>query len=204
MKIGIFGGTFNPVHLGHLLLAEGARERLKLDLVLWVPARLPPHKSVSGEVSSEERCRMVELAIEGHPAFRLSRVELNRTGPSYAIDTIRELQSQFPGKKTEWVFLVGSDTARELPTWKQIGELMTLIQFAAVPRPRGGTFRPHLSRLPERRRISALPAAVEEIPVKTPDISSSEIRQRLREGRSIRYWVPEAVRLHIEEGDLYR
>ncbi len=189
MRIGILGGTFNPVHLGHLLLAEGARETLELDQILWIPARIPPHKEPPGQVSAEQRARMVELAISDNPAFRLSRVELERPAPSYTIDTVHQLRQQEISTVSDWFFLIGSDTAGELESWREIGQLKTLVQFVAIPRPG----RP-ATRVPE----------VRQIPVQTLDVSSSEVRQRIRENRSIRYWVPESVRLYIEEHRLYR
>lgn len=188
MRIGLFGGTFNPPHVGHLLLAEGAREELRLDEVLWIPAHLPPHKPVEGNVSAEDRCRMVERAIEGHPHFRICRVELDRPPPSYTIDTILKLQADRPGN--EWFFLLGTEAAERLPTWRQADQLHSLVQFVAVPRP-GHT-------------LGKLPAGVKRIAVETLNLSASGIRRRIREGRDIRTLVPESVRLMIEEKGLYR
>ena len=190
MRIGILGGTFNPVHLGHLLLAQGALEEIPLDRVLWIPARVSPHKAVEAEVSAEDRARMVELAIEGNLSFRLSRTELSRESPSYTIETIRWLRTESNDPKVEWFFLIGSDTAGELSSWRQIEELRRLVHFVAVPRPGQPT--------------AALPDGVRSIPVKTLDVSSSEIRRRIQQKRSIRYLVPESVRSYIEERKLYR
>ena len=191
MRIGLLGGTFNPVHNGHLLLAEGAKQVLKLDQVLWIPARQAPHKAeVKGFASPRDRAIMVELAIRDHPDFKLSRIELERPPPSYTIDTIRQLQAQVKGRSVHWYFLIGSDTARELPSWREFGQLVKKLKFMAIPRPG------HTS--------GVLPEGVREIPVKTVDISSSEIRQRIREGQSIRSFVPEAVCRYIEERRLYR
>lgn len=188
MKIGLLGGTFNPVHRGHLLLAEGAVKQLLLDELRWVPARLPPHKEVEGKVSAEDRARMVELAIGDHPKFRLCRVELDRPAPSYTIDTVKALQKENPG--AEWFFLIGSDTARELPTWRQIDELMKRIQFVAIPRPGPAA--------------GALPEGVREIPVQTADISSSAVREKIRRGESVQPWLPQPVWDYIREKGLYR
>ncbi len=189
MRIGLLGGTFNPVHRGHLLLAEGALKQLELDEVWWIPARLPPHKDLPGGVSAEDRARMVELAIQGHPKFRLSRVELDRPALSYTIDTVRHLQAQRPDPNTEWFFLIGSDTARELSTWREMSELMKKVRFVAVPRP---------GEIPSRTE------GVLEIPVQTVDISSSEIRDRIRSGRSVEGLVPPPVEDYLQQRGLYR
>ncbi len=188
LRIGLFGGTFNPPHLGHLLLAEGAREALGLDEVLWIPAHLPPHKPVEGNVSAEERCQLVERAIEGHPHFKICRLELERPPPSYTIDTVLKLQAERPGN--EWFFLLGAEAAEQLPTWRQADRLLSLVRFAAVPRP--------------GHPPGKLPPGVETIAVKTLDLSASEIRRRIREGRDIRDLVPDPVRRMIEEKGLYR
>ena len=190
MRIGILGGTFNPVHLGHLLLAEGALQESSLDQVLWVPAHVPPHKSVEGSASVEDRVRMVELAIQGHPCFQMSRIEVNRPPPSYTIDTVRQLQSKSEYAGADWFFLVGSDTAQELSTWKEIGELMKKVQFVAVPRP--------------GRPVPVLPQGVTSIPAATLQISASEIRRRLQQGKSVRYLMPDPVLRYIKEKGLYR
>lgn len=190
MRIGLLGGTFNPVHLGHLLLAEGAQEALKLDQVIWIPTRLPPHKSVPEEISPEERADLVQLAIQDHPAFRLSRLELGRPPPSYTIDTIRQLQAGSAEGSTNWFFLIGSDNVKTITTWRQFDQLVKLVQFVVVPRPG----HPPVN----------LPSGIRWVDVKTLGISASEIRQRIREGRSIRYLVPEPVRLAIEQRGLYR
>jgi len=191
VRIGLLGGTFNPVHLGHLLLAEGAKRCLSLDLLLWIPAQLPPHKNMEARVSPEDRARMVELAIQGHSAYRLSRVELDRPPPSYTIDTVRQLHEIFPDRGNEWFLLVGSENARELPHWREFAELRKRVKFVAVPRPGDpvdGNFPPGVKRLA----------------ITTANISSSNIRQRVRQGLEIRHLVPEAVGRFIEEKGLYR
>ena len=189
MRIGLIGGSFDPVHTGNLLLAEGARETLRLDRVIWIPAAAPPHKSAGLSAPVEERVRMVELAIEGNPAFEVSRIELERSGPSYTIDTVRRLREIHPGADNRWFFLIGSDTAAELSTWRSIDELRKLVEFAAAPRPGS--------------RGLATPW-VTELDVRTLAVSASEIRARVQEGRSIRYLVPEPVRAAIERKGLYR
>ena len=188
MKIGILGGTFNPVHLGHLRMAEGAMTALGLDQVLWIPARLPPHKPVDGPVSAEHRCRMVELAITGLPAYRVSRIELDRPGPSYTVETLRQLARQEPA--AAWYVLVGSDMVPDLPAWKEIGEAMRLATFVAVPRPDAP--------------VAAWPPQIQRLDVPTLPISSSAIRERVRRGQPIDTLVPAAVSRYIAEQSLYR
>ena len=190
MKIGLLGGTFDPVHLGHLLLAEGVREALSLDQILWIPAHAAPHRPTAPAASPEDRCRMVELAIQDHPHFRLSRLELDRPPPSYTIETVLRFQKDSPGSGHEYYFLLGAEAAAGLPFWRESQRLFALVQFVAVPRP--GV---PVGRLPEQVRL---------LPVQTLDLSASQIRQRVREGRSIRYWVPEPVRRFIEQRGLYR
>ncbi len=190
MRIGLLGGTFNPVHLGHLLLADGAQEALQLDQVVWIPTRLPPHKSVPEEISAEDRAQLVQLAIQDHPAFRLSRLEVDRPPPSYTIDTVRQLQAGSAEGSTNWFFLIGSDNVKAITTWRQFDQLVKLVQFVVVPRPG----HPPVN----------LPSGIRLVDVKTLGISASEIRRRIREGRSIRYLVPESVRLAIEKRGLYR
>ncbi len=190
-RIGLLGGTFNPVHRGHLLLADGAREALHLDQVLWIPAYIPPHKAIEGKVTPNDRARMVELAIQGHPAFRLSRVELNRPPPSYTIDTVRQLQADPAFKRATWFLMIGSDTARELPTWRKLDELRKRVTFVAIPRPGDPADK-------------ILPRGVVRLPIPAVNISSSAIRQRVRLGWEIQHLVPPAVARYIEEKALYR
>lgn len=207
MRLGLLGGTFDPVHNGHLALAEGAKQVLRLDQVLWIPARMAPQKAGLGaaedaHATPEDRAAMTELAIKDHPDFQLSRIELDRPAPSYTIDTVRQLKGQSGNPGNEWFFLLGADAAQGLSTWCQIDELLRLVQFVVIPRPvslapgRGGP-RPGEPKI-------ALPAGVREIHVKTPDLSASEIRRRIQEGRSIEGLVPEPVHRYIEEHRLYR
>lgn len=188
MRIGILGGTFNPVHCGHLVLARGVLEALKLHRVLWVPARVPPMKSVEDLAPAEDRCRMVELAIAGILEFELCRLELDRDGPSYTVDTLRRLRRERPG--VLWHFLIGSDLLPELPTWRQSQEALTLATFVVVSRP----------SVP----IASLPPGVQRLDVPTMDVSSSEIRQRVKAGRPIRDLVPEPVAQYIVARQLYQ
>jgi nicotinate-nucleotide adenylyltransferase len=185
-RIGIFGGTFNPVHAGHVLLAEGALKKLSLDKLIWVPARVPPHKRLDEGAPAADRYRMVKLATAKNRAFTVSRVELDRPGPSYSIDTVIRLQRKY--RKGEWYFLVGADAAAKLTSWRKIARLRSLVRFATVPRP-GSRKKPA--------------AWVLRLPVKTREVSASDIRRRIREGRSVRGLVPEPVRAYIEKKGLY-
>lgn len=200
-RIGVFGGTFDPVHLGHLVLAQDAFERLELDRLLWVPCRTPPHKDGGALASPEDRAAMLELAVEGDPRFEVSRVELERAGPSYTIDTILALRERHPGAR--FVLLLGADTLLELHSWRQIGDLLDLCETAALPRPGSdlsdrtaadlGFADPELAERVWAHRVDG----------HLVDLSSTEIRMRLAEGLSIRYLVPDPVAMYIAEHRLY-
>ena len=187
MKLGILGGSFNPIHLGHLILAQEARESLGLEKVLFVPCALPPHKSEEDLLEASHRLEIVRLAIQGNPHFEVSDIEVRRGEVSYSIDTIRILRNEFPS--AAFYFLIGSDALQGLCRWKQIEELQSLCHFVMAGRPRFPA-----QDLPEELLRLSMP----EI-----DISSREIRRRLREGRSIRYLVPESVRDYLEKKRLY-
>lgn len=189
-RVGILGGTFDPVHRGHLVMAAEARRALNLAEVVWVPARLSPHKGALPEAPAEDRARMVELSIEGRAGFRLSRADLDRPAPSYSIDTVEVLQRQRPDPGLEWFFIVGSDSAGELETWRRAEELFRRVRFAVLPRAGAA--------LPE------LPPGAVAVPAAVPDISSTEIRRLVREGRPIAGLVPEPAVRYIEEHRLYR
>ena len=215
-RIGILGGTFNPIHLGHLAAAEEVRDRLKLDIVLFIPAFLPPHKSESGMPSAAQRQEMVILAVKGNPHFQVSDIEIRRGGRSYTIDTIEELRRSYPG--AELVFITGLDTFLDIRTWKEWERLLTICAFAVLSR-QGFRFRDlapfgflqvpsgDLERLDagETTGIAAgrgaVRIALERIPLY--DISSTDIRSRVRSGRSVKYHLPEAVEGYIIEHKLY-
>ncbi|MCX7826997.1 MAG: nicotinate-nucleotide adenylyltransferase [Verrucomicrobiae bacterium] len=191
MKLGVFGGTFNPIHLGHLLLAEAAAEALALDRVLFIPAATPPHKRPRQLANARDRLRMVRLAIRGNDRFRCSDMEIRRDGPSYSVETLRHLRRLMPGAR--FFFLIGTDSLRELHTWKEASALARLCEFICVLRPgeRAG-----------RSRLRGL--RVHHVHGHPTDISSSDIRARLARGASVRYLMPEPVRRYIQKKRLYR
>ncbi len=199
MRIGLFGGSFNPIHLGHLIVARDVLEVHALDRMLWIPCGRPPHKTGHGLAPGEHRAAMIERAIAGEPQFSLCRLELEREGPSYTIETVRELRARMPAE--ELFFVVGADTVAELATWKEIEELMRLCEFIPIARP-GGPVRPAPDAL-------GLPlAAAERMLARWTEahwigISSSEIRRRLAAGLSVRYLVPDPVEQYLRDHHLY-
>lgn len=201
MRLGIFGGSFNPIHTGHLVVAEQLGDRLQLDQVIFIPNSQPPHKTGADLAAAEHRYRMVELAIADSPRFEISDVEIRRSGHSYSIDTVQHFRDRYPG--VELYFLIGADTLPELPTWRSVAALIELCQFAVAARP--GC---ELGQLDELRQLLP-PSKVEEIrrhSVETTliGISSTDIRRRLREGQSVRYLVPGSVRSYINRHGLYK
>jgi len=192
VRTGLFGGTFDPVHFGHLMAAEAAREAADLAEVWFVPVRVPPHKPPP-EASVRQRLDMLELAIRGVPHFRVEPIELNRPGPSYTIDTIEALARRYPDRSF-WL-IVGSDMANDLPGWHRAEELARRVRFIALERP-GEPVRE--KALPETFRDRLMRA-----PMPPVGIASAEIRRRVREGCSIRFYVPEPVREYITGNGLY-
>ncbi len=193
-NIGIFGGSFNPVHLGHRIAAADAVESLKLDRLYWVPAACSPLKVGASMASAEHRCAMVALAIAGDRRMALCRWEMRRTGPSYTIDTIRHFRRVRPDASL-WLVL-GGDSLRDLHRWYEIRELLRQCRLAIIGRPG------HAVRWPSARLPAPDPPPV-VVPGHAVGISSTEIRRRLAEGRSIRYLVPSAVADYIRRHRLY-
>lgn len=190
MKLGVFGSSFNPPHVGHLAAAEEVRQKLGLDTVVFVPTYKPPHKQVV--VSFAHRVAMARLAVRGNHFFRLSLVEKHRRGKSFTVETIKRLRRQFPGAG---VFLImGQDQFADIRTWHNPRELFRLCTAVVIPRP--GAPRPRIARAFSHRAcyVWTTPIAV----------SSSELRQRLAAGQSVRYLVPDAVRRYIRRHRLYR
>lgn len=198
MRLGIYGGTFDPVHFGHLLLAETCREACGLDEVWFIPAAIPPHKPGVRISSSKDRLQMLEFAIAGHPQFKISRIELNRTGPSFTIDTLQQLLDEQPDR--ELYLLIGGDSLDDFPTWRQPERILELASVVAVNRGPGLLdVDGMLSRLdsPPRGKIQTvlMPAV---------DISASRIRTLVAQGKSIRYQTPRPVEMYILQKGLYR
>lgn len=199
MRIGIFGGTFDPVHVGHLILAEQAREQARLDQVWFVPAPRPPQKRDQAVSPFEQRFDMLQLAVVGQPAFRVDAIEKDRPGPSYTVDTVADLQAKHP--EHEFVLLIGGDTLADLEHWYQPARLVAQVPLVVMARP--GV--PLLSADELRRRVGADgPVRLEVIDAPRIDVASRDLRQRVAAGRSIRYFVPRAVETYIDEKHLYR
>jgi len=190
-RLGILGGTFNPITIAHLVIAEQVSEVRRLDKVLFVPARVPPHKSASDVAPAMDRYHMTVLGTQSNPRFEVSRIELDRPGKSFTKDTLQELLDMYPG--TELFYIIGSDAVAELSTWREPELVLKLARFLVVARPGYD-----LSQLEDRYKKS-----VDIVPVVGLDISSSEIRERVRQGRSIKYFVPEKVEEYIQEKGLY-
>lgn len=192
MKIGLFGGTFDPIHLGHLIVAEQAREAADLDEVWFIPAASPPHKVGSKITEANHRANMVEQAVADHPSFRLSRIELTRSGPSYTVDTVRYLRQSHP--EHDFFLIVGGDMVKDLPSWYKIEEILQNVGVVGCVRP--GTSLAELPPLISQHLV----AVAEQVQI---HLSSTWIREQIIKGNSIRYLVPEAVRKYIEEYKLY-
>lgn len=192
-NIGIMGGTFDPVHVGHLLVAEQARERMELDEVWFIPSNQPPHKNSSPIAGPFERLEMVRRAIDGHADFRLCDIEFERGGTSYSVETASLLKKRHPDCRFHWI--IGSDMVRYLPKWYKIKELADQVSFVGLKRPGYPSVE---GELPDWLRSS-----VTMIEMLQLDISSTDIRNRLSEGRSARYLVPDPVLSYIRESRLY-
>jgi len=201
VRIGILGGSFNPVHVGHLTVAEGACDALGLEKVLLVPANVPPHKDASELAPAADRLKMVRLAVENNPHLEASELELRRPAPSYTIDTIRALQEEL-GTDAQILFIIGADSVVELPGWHRIGELIHMC--TVVPAARPGISLEDVPGLAESiGEVEAHALCDRLIRIPLVDVSATEIRERVRAGRSIRYLVPEGVRQHILAQRLY-
>lgn len=199
MRIGVFGGTFDPIHNGHLHVAEQCRELLKMHRVLFVPARLPPHKRTRPLTAPYHRMAMLRLAIASNPGFEASSIELDRPGPSYSVDTLRQLRQHQPNG-TEMYFIMGADSLNELPTWHDPAGLLAVCKLVVVN-------RPGAPAVDSTRLASLYPGAekrVTTIEVPGLSIASSDLRERLRVVKTVRYQVPDQVIDYIEANELYR
>lgn len=197
-NIGVFGGTFDPIHLGHLIIAEEVRFQLSFDYILFVPAGQPWLKVNRVITPAAHRLAMLKLAIASNPDFQLSTVEIDRPGPSYTVDTIRILQLQL-GKEAKLYFILGWDSLGDLPQWREPTELVKLCSLVAIPRL--GCLRPDLDFLD--KVIPGVASKTIFVDIPFIGISSSEIRKRIAAGQSIRYLVPEGVERYIREHRLY-
>ncbi len=193
--IGLMGGTFDPVHVGHLAIAEEARDSLELDRILFVPAGTPPHKPASEVTAAHHRVAMVALAIEGNPGFELRRIEVDRPGPSYTVDTVEQL-----AEDADVTVILSAETFRELPTWHEPERLFAAGFVAVVPREGYPAPDPEWlsATFPGRQ------GRVRYLEGPRLGLSSTDIRARVAAGRSIRYLVPPAVEAYIAANDLYR
>lgn len=189
-KVGLYGGTFDPIHTVHLIVAEQARDALNLDEIWFLPAHIPPHKRSRRITADIHRVEMIRLAIADNPRFLLNTVELERDSgqPSYTYDTVRLLKVRHP--EVDFYFIIGGDMANYLPKWHRIDELVQMVQFVALARPGYTMENKYMQRVIET-----------EMP--QLDVSSTMIREKASAGRSIRYLVPDAVRMYIEEKRLY-
>jgi nicotinate-nucleotide adenylyltransferase len=204
-RIGILGGTFDPIHYGHLAIAEEVAEALELDKVLFVPASLPPHKLHEYVSPAEERAAMVALAIAGNPRFELCRIELDRAGSSYTADTLQELLDEAARQRVarELFFILSADVLAEFRSWHEPERVLGLATLAVVPRPGSPAPDPGWARaqLPENLVPPPRVQCIDTVRLAT---SSTEVRARAASGRSIRYLVPPAVEAYIREHRLYR
>jgi len=188
MKIGILGGTFNPIHIGHLILAEEAREKLALDKVVFVPANLPPHKDSSDIAPASSRYSMIKDAIKSNRYFSVSDLEIKRDGRSYTIDTVKNFKNIYP--KDELYFIIGSDLLKYLDEWKDLAEITKIVKFIAATRP--------------GYALERIPTYISTLPIRAVDISGFEIRQAIKDNKSFRYLVPDAVFKYINKKRLYK
>lgn len=200
-RIGIIGGTFDPIHYGHLVNAEGARAEFGLDKVIFVPAGNPPHKKNYRITDSEDRYLMTLLATITNPHFELSRLEIDRTGLSYTVDTIREFKAVY-GAAADLFFITGADAILEILTWKGVGELITLCQFVAATRP-GYSLTGLQNIVAAVRQQERRDFTVHSIEVPALMISSTDIRSRVKNRKPIKYLLPEAVENYIIKEKLY-
>ncbi|MBL7171076.1 MAG: nicotinate-nucleotide adenylyltransferase [Candidatus Omnitrophica bacterium] len=192
VKIGIFGGTFNPVHNAHLVAAQEVREKMELTRVIFVPSAHPPHKVEKNLAAAAHRLNMLKLAIEKIPYFSVSTLEIDRGGKSYSVDTMRELRKKY-GKKTEFYFILGVDAVMDISTWKDVDTFLDLCNLVVINRP-GFSLANAKGELPSMRTLS----------ITSIGISSSYIKNRIKEGKPITYMVPEKVEKYIRRYKLYQ
>lgn len=193
MKLGIFGGTFNPIHYGHLINAQIIFEDFDLDKIIFVPSKSPVHKEFINGATGEDRHQMIEYAIEGNSNFEVSRIELDRDTPSYTIFTIDELIDDY--RKSEFYLIIGIDSYNEFQTWKEYREILERVSLIVLKRPNGKIVDREIQKMSDKIYFAENP------PI---GISSSKIREYIKKGRSIRYLVPIEVERYIIDKGLYK
>lgn len=191
MRLGVFGGTFNPVHNGHLVLAQEVREKMRLSQIIFVPSGRPPHKSERNLASVRHRLYMLKLSIEKIPFFSVSTIEIDRGGKSYSVETMHALRDIY-GKNTKYFFILGADAVKEIFTWKKVREFLTLCELIVVNRP--GFYA---------ERVKGKLSHIHNVSITPIGISSSIVRERIRDGKSINSFVPEKVEEYIRRYKLY-
>lgn len=199
MRIGIFGGTFDPVHMGHLILAEQCRDQAGLDEVWFLPSYHPPHKAAAAITRFEHRCDMLELAVAGHPGFRIERVEKELPPPSYTAETLAELRRRHPG--AEFALLMGSDGLPDLPGWYEPRRVVELASLVVVPRP--GVMLWTADRLAKALDLPTEAVRLRYVACPMIEIASRELRRAVADGMSVRYLVPRAVEEYLRDRKLY-
>jgi nicotinate-nucleotide adenylyltransferase len=188
MKIGILGGTFNPVHIGHLILAEEAREKLGLDKIIFVPTSMPPHKDNLNIASANDRLKMLKLAVASNKYFSVSDIEIKRQGRSYTIDTVKELKAKY--SRDELYFIIGSDLLKYLKDWKDLDQILSLVKFVAATRP--------------GYALEQIPQPIQTLPIRAVDVSGFEVRQCVAANKSFGYLVTDKVFDYIKKRKLYK
>lgn len=196
MKIGILGGTFDPPHIGHLIIAEQARVQLQLDQVWFTPAGQPVHKHDHPITAAEHRVEMVSRAIQDNPCFKLCRIDVDRPAPHYSLDLARILRRQDP--RVEWRFIIGGDSLVDLPKWHEPAHMIQLMRLAVAHRP---SYQPDISAL--EQQIPGLAGRIDWIDGPLIDVSSTDLRMRVNKGWPLRYLVPDAVVDYIAAHRLY-
>ncbi len=199
MKIGICGGTFDPVHVGHLAIAELVREEFALDKVLFIPSGKPPHKDLDSVTDPVHRLNMVQCAVSTNPNFEAVSIEVERRGYTYTVDTLKQLHELYP-KGTEFYYIIGADVVMDLLKWKNADEVFTLTSFIALMRPgfNDEEFKTRLTYLKSKYNVNITGFEAPLI-----EISSTFIRDRIKSGKSVKYFTTEPVERYIKENKLY-
>lgn len=198
MRIGVFGGTFDPPHIAHLILAAEALDQLQLARVLWVLTPVPPHKTARFLTSVEQRLEMLEASIEDNAAFEISRVDIDRPAPHFAVDTMQLLAAEYP--EASLIYLMGGDSLHDLPSWVRPGEFIAACTGIGVMRRPGDS----IDLLKIERALPGIRGKVEFIAAPLVEISGTQIRQRIAAGRTYRYFLPPAVYAMIQSRRLYQ